>query len=171
MFYEDRPKIILPKDQTQKAIEIIIFLCIAFCFIYPAIYYTALPEQVPMHFNYKGEVDKHGSKDSVFVLAIIAAITSFVIFKLNKYPHVFNYTVKITQENAAKQYKDAVKMLTYVNLLIAILFVIICYQIVNIALANGNQFGQWSEYLIYIIIATITVGPILLALINVFKND
>lgn len=170
MFNDYRPKIKLKKNQTQKMLEIITFLCVAFCFVYPAIYYSVLPEQVPMHFNYKGEVDNYGSKNSVFVLGIIGAITAFGLYKLNQYPHIFNYPVKITPENVEKQYRDAVKMLSYVNLLIAILFAIISYQVVNIALENGNQFGVWSEYLIYAIIAVLTFAPIVLVIINVFKK-
>lgn len=171
MFDENRPKIKLQKDQTQKVLEIIVLICVIFCFVYPSIYYSTLPEQVPMHFNYKGEVNSYGGKDSLFVLAIIGALTSFALFKLNQYPHIFNYPIKITKENAEKQYKESVKMITYMNVLIAILFVITSYQIVNIALNNGNQFGIWSEYLIYTIVATLTFGPLIFVLLKVFRRN
>lgn len=171
MFDENRPKITLTKTNTQRFIEIAIFVCVAFCFLYPALYYSSLPDQVPMHFNYKGEVDRYGSKDSVWGLAIIGALTAFGLYKLSQHPHIFNYPVKITKDNAEKFYKDSVKMLSYVNLLIAILFATICYQVVNIALNNDNQFGQWSEYLIYFILGLLTIGPLVWVIVNIFTSS
>lgn len=164
MFHENRPKLKINKTKSQKVIELITLACIAFCFLYPAMHYSSLPEQVPMHFNYKGEVDSHGSKFSVWILSIIAGVTVYGMYKLSQYPHIFNYPVEITKDNAEKHYTNAVKMLAYMNVLIAILFAIICYQVVNIALNKGNQFGQWSEWAIYIIIGLLTVAPIVMVI-------
>lgn len=171
MYKENRPKLKLQKTQSRKIIEIITFIAIAFCFVYPAIYYSSLPDKIPMHFNFSGNVDKYGAKNSVWFLAIIGVITCFGLYKLNHYPHLFNYPVKITEENAKKQYTDTVKMLSYVNLLIAILFAVICYQIVEIALNQGKQFDQWSEYLIYTILGLLAFGPLVLVVINIFTKE
>ncbi len=63
------------------------------------------------------------------------------MFCLNKYPHIFNYTQKVTKENAERLYKTATKMIRILNVLIVYTFVYITYSIIQTALGNQNGLG------------------------------
>jgi uncharacterized membrane protein len=48
-------------------------------FVYLAIIWNILPEKVPTHWNYKGEVDKWGDKYSLIVLLFLLPVLTYVL--------------------------------------------------------------------------------------------
>ena len=48
-------------------------------FIYLAIIWNTLPEKVPTHWNYKGEVDKWGDKYSLIALLFLLPVLTYVL--------------------------------------------------------------------------------------------
>ncbi len=119
---EERPKIKIKWDRYDAILEIaVILLLLTSCFLV-AYNYKRLPDQIPTHFNFKGEIDSFGSKKSIWGLLLIETILYLVITILNQYPHVFNYPTTITQENAENQYKKATKLLRVLKLILVIVF-------------------------------------------------
>lgn len=122
MFHDNRPKI----KVERKLFDVIVdrknwALLIAF-WIYILFSYNSLPESIPTHYNFKGKIDAYGSKKMLFLLPIIASIISLAFHFLVKVPHVFNYIVSITEQNAKIQYQLANRMLRVLRLFITIIF-------------------------------------------------
>jgi len=161
MFYDKRPKIALEKTKTQRIIEIATFASLGLALVFTVLNFNALPNQVPIHFNISGEVDNYGNKNFVWLPIVIGFGLCYGIYKLNKYPHLFNYSTKITSDNAEKIYTSAVKVMSLVNFMVAILLAIISYQVVSLGLSGGNKTATWSEYLIYLIIGIMTLAPLI----------
>lgn len=159
MFYENRPKIRLKKSNTEKAVEYMTFGLLMLSALYTIYHYDNLPDNVPIHFNHKGEVDRYDSKDSIWGLHIIGFVLIYLMYHLSKFPHIFNYPQKITEENAEKFYNDAVKMIRYTNICLALLFVLINYEIVQLALNDKLTSLPVITGLIIVIIVLITVAP------------
>jgi uncharacterized membrane protein len=171
MFLENRPKPKLEKSNFDYLIEYATFSLIAISFGYAIYFYGSLPEQVPMHFNASGEVDRYGSKASIWALYLIGFGTVIGMFYLNKFPHIFNYPKKITEDNAKKYYSDATRMLRYLNFGIAILFATIGYEIVNIALDSSKGFTAMSHYILITIIVTMIIFPMVYVIKNLDKKS
>ncbi|WP_452223052.1 DUF1648 domain-containing protein [Lacinutrix chionoecetis] len=161
MFNDSRPKLTLKKDQAQRILEYATFGLLCIALLYTVLNYNNLPEQVPMHFNLSGEVDSYGEKSFVWFPILIGFVLCIGIYKLNKYPHLFNYPDKITKENAEKHYTSAVKMMSWLNFLMALLFAVVTYQIVSLGMSGASKSAKWSEYLIYVVIAIMTFGPLI----------
>lgn len=62
---------------------IIALALIAIPFAYAAYVYPSLPATIPTHFNYKGEADGFGGKDSIFlgpgILGVVSLFTFFLV--------------------------------------------------------------------------------------------
>ena len=69
----------------KKELPIIGFVLLPF--IYLAYLWNSLPEKVPMHWNYKGEIDDWGTKYSllglIFLLPVLTYVLMLVIPKIN----------------------------------------------------------------------------------------
>jgi uncharacterized membrane protein len=122
MFYDNRPKI----KVERKLFDVIVdrknwALLIAF-WIYILFSFNSLPESIPTHYNFKGEIDAYGSKKMLWMLPIIATIITVGFHFLVKVPHIFNYIVSITEKNAKKQYLLASRMLRVLRLFITVIF-------------------------------------------------
>lgn len=140
---ENRPVIQLQPTKFDKAIEIAcVLLLIAFWLLTLFSYYS-LPETIPIHYNGLGEVDGYGPKNSIFALPIIGTFLFFMLTVLNKHPELFNYTATITPENAAKQYANAITMIRVMKLTVILVFFIIDYWTIKIALHKSLGLGVW----------------------------
>jgi len=62
---------------------------------------------------------------------------------LNRFPHIFNYPVKITPENALRQYSVATRLIRILKLVIMFVFLMIEYFTVRTALHHAAGFGVW----------------------------
>jgi uncharacterized membrane protein len=73
--------------------------------------YDALPETIPIHFNFEGKPDGFGSKDSIYLAPIILGIVGFFVFAL-----IFNIQLidpKRYQENNSSIFKKLAFMLVF----------------------------------------------------------
>jgi len=51
-------------------------------FAYLAYLWNSLPDKVPMHYNYTGEVDRYGSKMELLLIPILLPLLTFLLMKL-----------------------------------------------------------------------------------------
>ena len=139
----ERPKLKIQFDYTDVFIETINKLCVLILILIPIYYYSDLPEQIPTNFNTVGEADGYSGKASVFVLPTIGLFLYIGMNWLNKFPHIFNYSVNITKENAKTQYTSATKLIRFLNLGIVLTFTYICYNSIQISLGKQEGLSQW----------------------------
>jgi uncharacterized membrane protein len=94
----------------------IALVLIAIPFGYAAFIYSSLPATIPIHFNYKGEADGFGGKDSIFLgPGILGAVSLFTFFLLS---NIKNFDPKRVKEEDDGMFKKfAVLMVAFLSLL------------------------------------------------------
>jgi len=168
--FDNRPILKIKKDKIDRYVNICNVIIIVFTFIYPAICYSDLPEYIPAHYNFNGEVNRYDEKSWIWFLPILSLGLNVGLYYLIKIPHTFNYLVKITPQNAEDNYKKGSKMMRFTALVISILFLVITYQTVTLALNGLQKTPVWSEYLIYFLLFILTFGTLTYALWESFKR-
>ena len=106
-----RPKIRIELTTADKAVEILGWFSLLAIWIFTIASYSNLPDTIPIHYNGAGKADGFGSKINMLMLPFIATILFVGMTVANKFPHVFNYPTKITEENALRQYTNATRMM------------------------------------------------------------
>jgi uncharacterized membrane protein len=139
----NRPKIKLNLTTTDKLIELAGWLGLIAIWILTVSNYEALPETIPIHYNAAGEADAFGDKWTILTLPVIALILFVGMTILNRYPHIFNYPITITQENALKNYTLATRLIRFLKLVIVIVFGLIVIKTIQTANGNANGLGTW----------------------------
>ncbi len=140
---EIRPKIKIQFDNIDRIIEILTLLLLLFIWGFMLFEFPKLPEIIPIHFNYAGEADDFGSKYNMLFLPIISTILYIAITIINRFPHTFNYLVKITEENAERQYKIACKMMRLLKISVVIVFSFLNISIIISAKNQSDSLGLW----------------------------
>ncbi len=159
MIKTNRPIIDIPKEPVDLFIDLASFTILILILGYTFFMYPELPETIPTHFNGKGVADGFGNKATLWLLPSIALVLFIGLFLLNRYPHLHNYMVNITEENAFKNYKFSTKALRIVNFLCALLFGFIQYKMIEGAQEKTAELGSWF---LPIIIGSTIVLPIIL---------
>ncbi len=121
MIFKNRPRIKIKPTKVDKIIDIISLSVVVAIWAVVSFYYAKLPEIIPIHFNANGIADGYGSKNHILLLPIIATVFFVGLYLLNRVPHIHNYTIKITPENAPEEYTKSTKLIRYVNLILVML--------------------------------------------------
>lgn len=149
-----RPILKLKLSKTDTIIEAVSWSSLVLLWVITIFNYTNLPDIIPIHYNAAGKVDGYGHKTELIILPIIGTIIFIAITILNKFPHIFNYLVEITEENALSQYQFATRMLRILKLVIIIIFITITLLTIDVSITNGNEINFW---LLPIIISTLFI--------------
>lgn len=140
---KDRPKLKLQLTTSDKVIEWKGWGVLLLTWVLLFVYYPSLSDEIPIHYNAKGEIDAWGSKTHFLMLPIISTLLLVGLTTLNKFPHVFNYPVTITERNALKQYTNATRLIRYLKLVISVVFAVILLQTSRSAKGEIDGLGSW----------------------------
>lgn len=77
----------------------IAFLLTLFSWVYVIIEYPHLPEEIPSHFNHKGEADAYGSKSILWVIGALLTCLNIGLFFLAKATSFHNIQLKSKAAN------------------------------------------------------------------------
>jgi uncharacterized membrane protein len=120
---------------NSKFLKYFIALLIVSMPLFYAMYvYDALPETIPIHFNFEGKPDGFGSKDSIYLAPIILGAVGFFVFAL-----IFNIQLidpKRYQESNCAIFKKLAFMLVFFMSSLS-------YIIVYSSLHPGNFFIKY----------------------------
>lgn len=142
---EQRPVLDLPRSPSERAAEILAVLGILFSAFVLLQAWSDLPDRVPRHFGVSGEPDAWGSKWWLVGPLITMWFLYGLLTIINRYPHIFNYPVRITEENAARQYRLARSLLSWLKAELVWVFTYIIWA--GIRVAQGKAMGLGIVFL------------------------
>ena len=128
---KDRPKIKIELTKSDKILEIIALLLLICLWIYVIYNYNSLPDIINTHFNAQGKPDGSGEKQYIFGLPGVATLMYLLVTIASKYPHTFNYTEEITEENALEEYSKTIKMNRILKIVVVGIFSYASWQTIN----------------------------------------
>ena len=127
--------------KVNKILDVIGILIIAALIIMTFIYWGKAPDIVPTHFDFNGEVDGYGSKNTLFISLPITVIMYIGLAILAKYPEIYNYAIEITPRNKERQYSMATTFIRVMNIEIVSIFF---YIQMNIGASMNNSGKELS---------------------------
>ncbi|MGE7601937.1 DUF1648 domain-containing protein [Peribacillus sp. NPDC097675] len=162
----NQPVLHLPKTGLEKVMDIVSLLLIIINFIYLISVWNTLPEQVPIHFNGKGEVDGWGGRVVIWLLPTISLFLWFGLTLMERVPHLFNYPIEITEKNAVFQYKNARMMSLFLKVEIILVLLYTSWQSVHAAKGDEGGLGRAELPILLILI----LGSIAFFVIRSVRN-
>ena len=133
-----RPVLNLPFSNTQRILLALGVAVLALQVVLVATWYPTLPDTIPVHFNARGEADGYGAKGTLLAIPAISALLALGLLWLSRKPHVYNYPLEITTENAARVYAKSTTLMLSINLWVQGLFAV--------ALFEMNPRAPWESW-------------------------
>ena len=135
------PKLDLNNTPWQNQMEILSILALVLLIGMVLYYFPSLPDRIPTHFNLKGEADGWGNKLMLFTLPAIGFGLYLLLTFINRTPHLFNYPIEVTEENAEKLYQIGRSLNTTLKAFILCSFLYIAWSSIQLALGNQSELG------------------------------
>lgn len=90
--------------------------------VYLFVIWSSVPDKLPMHYNFAGEIDRWGGKGELFILILFNWILYLVATGVEKVPQIWNTGVKVTEENQYRIYRTLKYMIKTLKLIIVFIF-------------------------------------------------
>lgn len=87
-----------------------------------AVRYPGLPQTVPTHFDAAGRADAVGDRSSLLWLVLVWVVLQAGLAWLAAHPHVANFPVQVTPENAQRLYREAERLIVWCGAGVAVVF-------------------------------------------------
>lgn len=142
------------KIPSIRSIDILTFLGLLLLFVLPLYYYDILPEEVPRHFNSKGEVDGWWSKKYIFIMSVLGTFMYAIIYFSGKVGGL-NLPSSRNKENLERDKNLTKQFSKWMGLFIVLLFNYISFTTIQVAL--GVRDGL-SAYFTPIFFSIILIG-------------
>lgn len=168
--YKERPRILLQSTTTDKWFDRISYLLLLILIAYPVYFYFALPDTVPTHLNINGEIDGYGSKETILLMPAVGLFLFIMLIILLRFPHIYNYPVKVTPQNAVRMYTSGVRFLRIVRLWIMIVLIIVIVSFIRMATGVNKDSDKWLLPLILLLAFGLLVFS-LVRFFNIKKQD
>lgn len=110
------------KNWYDIVMGILCILCLVGTSIFLIVSWNNIPEQVPSHYNYAGEIDSVSGKGSIIAIFAVGWITYISILVLEQFPQIWNTGVTVTEFNRARVYRIVKNMIVTVRFCVVALF-------------------------------------------------
>lgn len=116
--------------------------------LYLLIRWSSIPDKLPMHYNFAGEIDRWGGKGEILFLVVMVWILYLMISLVEHFPSVWNTGVQVTLENRMRVYRTLKYMVKTLKLVMTLIFTFLIFNTVA-----GTPLPRWftPAYLILII--------------------
>lgn len=163
--YNDRSRIKIEKPIGHKFFDWLAGLIFISVTLYWIFNFSNLPAEVPMHYNFNGEITRYGSKWESIILPIMTLFMWILCYALEKNPHAMNLPKKINEQNAEVIYRNGVYMISFIKNVMLLIFSFLTFEVVWTSKGNEQFLNLW--FFILLIIATI--GPTIYYAIKQYK--
>lgn len=133
--------------------------------IYWLIQLSSLPDEVPMHYNAKGEIDRYGSKWETIILPVMTVFLWGMCTLGEKHPSVMNIPKKLTEDNKQEIYTISTHLLSVVKNVSLLIFSFVIFEICWTAKGNTQLLTSWFLPVLLLVI----LGPIIYYSIRLYK--
>lgn len=158
----ERPKLEIKKTSTEWFWDIIGYASYLCSIVFLISIWSRLPAEVPGHYNAAGEVDRWGSKWELLIFPGIGLFMLLFLQPLERHPEVHNYPERLNASNAREFYLNSRKLINQIKNICLLLFALLSFESVSVALDWGSGFGKL--FLPLIVLGTGT--PIVIALMR-----
>lgn len=162
-----RPKIKLELSPAARLTDMISNVMMLTLIAFTAYAYYTLPDIIPSHFDATGRIDAYSGKGFIWLVPGIGSFTFLLFAFLSRYPHTFNYTVKITEENAEFQYTMAVQLMRRLKLTMVLMFWMITLMIF---LAVKNVMPRGPGVALTIVTVVLPIIPIIMYFVQMSRH-
>ena len=152
-----RPLIGINLTSTDKMMENCSWTFLVALWVMSIYCVFTFPEIIPIHFNGSGEADRFGDKSALLFLPAVCSVLILGMTKINQYPHLFNFPVAVTSDNAPRQYRLAQRMIRFLKIVIVFIFLFINLHTILTVKGMYPGLKTWLLPLIFVMIFIPTI--------------
>ncbi len=122
----------------EKIIEAVCLVCMIGITIYLILAWAELPDKIPMHYDWAGNIDRWGNRGELIIMPIMLWAMYGFLTLVERMPRLWNTGVTVTAENQFRVYRTLKYMLKTLKLI-----VILDFSYLTIQPLTGKNMPRW----------------------------
>jgi hypothetical protein len=163
---EERPILKIGMTLADKFMEIVVLLVLIAFWIVTFLKFQELPVTPGANRPLETDAGNIDAKGWMFFLPVICSVFYLGMTILNKYPHMFNYPTKITNQNAEEKYAVATRLIRYLKFILVPAFFLVAW--LSSPKANQSLSGLVPWFLL--LFAGLIYVPMVYAIFKLLKS-
>ena len=134
--------------KNNKIDRIIEFMCLTLLIgvtAYLIFNWGSIPDKIPVHYDWEGNIDRWGNKAEVMILPIMSWFLYLLITGLQQVPLAWNTGVKITEENEERVYRTLKYLMETLKLIVV---ADLSYMTINSLM--GKSLSGWFTMIVLV---------------------
>lgn len=95
----------MQSNKIDKLLEILCLVMLVGLTLYLVIGWDSLPDRIPAHYDWEGNIDRWGSKGELLITPIMSWLLYLMITGFEQIPEKWNTGVQVTEENKVRVYR------------------------------------------------------------------
>jgi len=145
-------------DKVAAALSILILLAAT---LFVILHWIEMPEQIPSHYNFKGEVDDYGGKGILVFTLVMGWVMVLTFWIVGKFPTLWNTGVERTPANEAAVNRIIRDMMSVMQFFLAVMF-----SYVSVTPVLNVNMGRWFTPVFLLTI----FGTIIVTVVRLIRN-
>ena len=145
-------------DKIMMVLSVLILLSAT---LFVIMNWGEMPEQIPSHYNFKGEVDDYGGKGILVFTLVMGWVMLLTFWIVGMFPKYWNTGVERTPANAAAVNRIIRDMMSVMQLSLAAMF-----SYMSVTPALGVNMGRWFTPVFLLAI----FGTIIVTVVRLIRN-
>lgn len=111
-----------PATRWQRILGILSPAVLLGAIVFILIRWPQLPEQIPSHYNFAGEIDGYSGRFSLLLMPLIGLVMDASLVLVGRFPKAWNTGVRVTLYNRVRVYRLVRDLLAELRLCMALFF-------------------------------------------------
>ena len=134
-------------NKIDYLMEVLCLVLLVGLTIYLGISWSSLPDKIPAHYDFAGNIDRWGKKGELLIVPIMSWFLYLMITGLEQIPSIWNTGVKVTAENKYRVYRVLKYMVKSMKLIM-----VMDFSYLTINSLSGKSLPGWFTLLIMVIL-------------------
>ena len=111
-----------PSTRWQRVLGVIAPALLLGTILFVLIRWRSLPERIPTHFNFAGEIDGYGGRWILLTMPLFGLVMDGVLALVGRFPKSWNTGTRVTLYNRVRVYRFVRDLLAELRLVMALFF-------------------------------------------------
>lgn len=111
-------KIEIKKSKADIIMEFLCLLMLIGIALYLLICWHRIPDKIPMHYDWDGNIDRWGGKMELLILPVMTWLMYLFLTVIEHFPKVWNTGVHVTEENQLRVYRTLKYLLKTMKIIV-----------------------------------------------------
>lgn len=158
-------KLALPTTKVERVANLIGIAALSMMVTMLLLQWSQLPNEVPAHFGFNGEVDRWGSKWELLLLPATSIALHLFLQVIEVRPHTHNYPTRLNDQNREAFYLHSRRTLNLTKNLCTLLFAYLTWRTILIAKGAAVGLGMIP----FSIILCVLVGIVIWGMVGISR--